>query len=118
MYRRTQIGWVILGSVGAVVLFLAAASERGLREGAWPPLLICLLVLALFCTLTVSVDDEAVEARFGAGLIGKRIPLSEIAACRPVQNQWWYGWGIRWVGTGWMYNVSGLDAAELVMKDG
>jgi len=35
-----------------------------------------------------------------------------------VRNQWWWGWGIRLIPGGWLYNVSGLDAVELKMKNG
>jgi hypothetical protein len=35
-----------------------------------------------------------------------------------VKNQWWWGWGIRLIPGGWLYNVSGLDAVELKMKNG
>jgi len=45
--------------------------------------------------------------------------LAEIQSCRPVRNRWWYGWGIRWIGRRkWLFNVAGLDAVELAMKDG
>jgi hypothetical protein len=36
-----------------------------------------------------------------------------------VRNRWWWGWGIRRIGRGqWLFNVSGLDAVELSMKNG
>jgi hypothetical protein len=72
----------------------------------------------LFASLTVTVDDELIEARFGPGWIRKRIPLSEVVGCRTVRNEWWYGWGVRFIGTGWMYNISGLDAVELSLSRG
>jgi hypothetical protein len=28
------------------------------------------------------------------------------------------GWGIRWIGRGWLWNVSGLRAVELELRDG
>jgi len=31
---------------------------------------------------------------------------------------WLVGWGIRWTGSGWLFNVSGLDAVELSLKSG
>jgi len=42
----------------------------------------------------------------------------EIERCSPVRNKWYYGWGIRRLERGWMYNVSGLDAVEICMKNG
>jgi len=35
-----------------------------------------------------------------------------------VRNKWWWGWGIRRIHDGWLYNVSGLNAVELVMGNG
>ncbi len=37
---------------------------------------------------------------------------------RPVRNSWWYGWGVRKVPGGWMYNVWGYDAIELELASG
>ena len=35
-----------------------------------------------------------------------------------MQNTWYHGWGIHWVGSGWVYNVSGWEAVEIVMRNG
>jgi hypothetical protein len=35
-----------------------------------------------------------------------------------VKNPWYYGWGIRLIPGGWLYNVSGFWAVELQMKNG
>ena len=37
---------------------------------------------------------------------------------RAVRNKWIYGWGIRRLPGGWMYNVWGLDAIELDLVSG
>ncbi|MGE0367624.1 MAG: hypothetical protein AB7P53_01625 [Candidatus Dadabacteria bacterium] len=87
-----------------------------------PFLLIILAALAvsllLFSILTVEVDGEEVSVRFGVGLIRKRFPLSEIESHSAVRNPWYYGWGLRRTPIGWLYNVSGLEAVEITMKDG
>jgi hypothetical protein len=70
-------------------------------------------LLALFYSLTVEIREGVLECRFGVGLIGRRIPISEIRDARAVRNRWWYGWGIRLTPRGWLWNVSGLDAVEL-----
>jgi len=41
-----------------------------------------------------------------------------VTAVRQVRNHWYYGFGIRKVPNGWMYNVSGLDAVELHLTSG
>ena len=35
-----------------------------------------------------------------------------------MRNLWYYGWGIRYTPHGWLFNVSGLDAVELELKNG
>jgi hypothetical protein len=122
MYRRTQIGWVTLLSLGAATVYLTvlAIIGRGDPVGG-VPLFMCLLLAALtvvFSTLTVAVDEEAIEVIFGPGPIRKRIPLDQVTGCQEVSNRWWYGWGIRLTPHGWLYNVSGLQAVELALRNG
>ncbi|HEC09816.1 MAG TPA: hypothetical protein ENI86_09655 [Acidimicrobiales bacterium] len=85
------------------------------------PLVSGLVFLALgytFGRLTVVVEPEVVKVWFGPGWIRRTIPVSQIRAVRPVRNRWWYGWGIRRIPGGWMFNVSGLDAVELDLTTG
>jgi hypothetical protein len=35
-----------------------------------------------------------------------------------VTNPWWYGWGIRLIPGGWMWNITGNQAVELKLKSG
>ena len=74
--------------------------------------------LLLFGTLTVDVDRERVQVVFGIGLIRKTVRLADIAAFQPVRNPWIAGWGIRAIRGGMLWNVSGLDAVELALRDG
>lgn len=55
---------------------------------------------------------------FGPGLVRRTFPLANISGVRVVRNKWYCGWGIRQLSTGWLYNVSGLDAIELQMAGG
>jgi hypothetical protein len=119
-YKHTQIGWVTLAvCVGLVILFQLLP-----RPHAPPGLLLpiitvgALSIVALMGMLTVEVDDALVRIKFGVGLIRKSFRLDEIESCRPVRNRWLWGWGIRLIPGGWLYNVSGLDAVELVMRNG
>jgi hypothetical protein len=76
------------------------------------------LVVVLFYRLAVTVDQQTILLRFGIGLIHKRIQLSEVVAVREVRNKWIFGWGIRFIPGGMLYNISGLDAVELTMTNG
>lgn len=116
MYSHTQVGWIILiVLVGALVAVGAAATGQG---AALIALVLLVLMFPLLGSLTVTVDEEAVTAKFGIGLIRKSIAIKDIQSATPVRNKWYYGWGIRMGPGGWMYNVSGLDAVEIAMKNG
>lgn len=71
-----------------------------------------------FRELTVEVDDASVRISFGAGWIKKEIKLGDISSAEAVRNSWMYGLGVQYIGNGWLYNVSGLDAVELKLKSG
>ncbi|MFP6598015.1 MAG: hypothetical protein VCC01_11215 [Candidatus Hydrogenedentota bacterium] len=79
---------------------------------------ILLIVGTLFRSLTVCVGKEDISLAFGLGIIRKRFRIEDIESSRVVRNRWYYGLGIRKIQNGWLYNVSGLDAVELQMKDG
>ena len=68
-------------------------------------------------------DDETVyrdrvSCHFGRGIVHRSIALADLASVSLVRNSWLAGWGVRLTPTGWMWNVSGLDAVELVFVDG
>ena len=79
---------------------------------------VLLAVVFLFSRLEVTVSGGAVVAAFGFGWPRRVIELGEVTAVRQVRNPWWYGWGIRKVPHGWMYNVWGLDAVEFDLSSG
>lgn len=83
-------------------------------------MLLVLFILASFTTLTVSINDKYLGIKFGYGIFRKKFLLSEIVSTRQVENRWYYGWGIRlrfWPKM-LIYNVSGFDAVEIIMKNG
>lgn len=80
----------------------------------WLLLFLCLLT---FYKLTIKISDNSVSFKFGIGWFGKSYQLSEISSCAAVKNSWLAGIGIRWMGNGWLYNVSGLKAIELTFKN-
>jgi hypothetical protein len=116
-YRHTQTGWVI---IGALLLPVAILSVVAFAARTWLPLISIVplvLLLPLFASLTVEVDDEAVAIRFGSGLIHRRVSLADIALVSGVVNCRWCGWGIRIIPDGRLYNVSGARAVELLLAD-
>ncbi len=115
IYKHRQVGTVMLWSLGlggalaAMILVLVPAPS----SIAGTVLVILLLSLGLFHSLTVEVNTSEIIASFGPGLIRKRFPIGDIHGARIVQNKWYYGWGIRLTPHGWLFNVSGFDAVEL-----
>ena len=118
-YRHHQVGWMTVAAAGALV---ALAGSLSLFGGATRPTVavlgVLVLVLVLFARLVVTVTDSEVTAAFNLGFPSRRIALSEIRTFHKVRNPWIYGWGVRGIPGGWMFNVSGLDAVELVLDTG
>ncbi|NER33375.1 MAG: hypothetical protein F6J93_04805 [Oscillatoria sp. SIO1A7] len=107
-------------SLGAVALLMGAIAPT-LDKLSWIPFLTLaglLLIGILFGTLTVEIDESKISCWFGFGLIRKEFLLAEVTDAVAVKNLWFYGWGIRYIPRGWMFNVSGLDAVEITSTSG
>lgn len=72
----------------------------------------------LFSSLTVCIEEGWLKWSFGPGLIRKKVPLADIESAEPVRNSWSCGWGIHYTPGGWLYNVSGMEAVRIVIKNG
>ena len=126
MYKHTQTGRImILSAIAMLSAGTAFGSVAAHYTRSHAPAAMALFFYALavffyfgFKDLTVEVDHEAVRLAFGAGFIKKEFKLRDIVSVRAVRNSWWHGWGIKYIGNGWMYNVAGLDAVELTFTDG
>jgi hypothetical protein len=118
-YRRTQVSWPAVVPAAAVLLIVTGVL---FRTDLHPELAFVVgamsLILGLFATMTVIVDDRAIEARFGVGIVRKRVPFDRIRSCRVVRNPWYFGWGVHLFPGGVLYNASGLDAIELGLENG
>ena len=129
-YKHTQIGYLMI-VVMLVVLVLFAWIQITAR--AEPPsydsganfaitaiMALILFILASFSTLAVTLDDNYLQIKFGYGIFRKKFSLGEITSAKIVKNHWYYGWGIKlWLWPKmWIYNVSGFDAVEIIMRNG
>ncbi len=122
-YRHTQIGWTLIAIVVGVglleltIVALSTVSTLALTlAGALAAVFAVLLVM--FASLTVVVDADALHLWFGAGLLRRQVPLSDVVAARIVRVSWWSGWGVRAVPHGWLYRVGGREAVELELENG
>lgn len=124
MYKHTQSAWwmLMLMSLAFLAIVLPCVIDQKIVMPEWFFLLltsgILLICIISFSSLTIVVDDNHINIKFGVGLIRKSFKLSDIKSCTIVRNKWWYGWGIHWCFKGWLFNISGLDAVELLMNNG
>lgn len=119
-YRHTQsgpaAGYVAVVGVAAVgVAAFGSARAAALTAAAAAAIL---ALASVFSRMTVTVGDGKVSAAFGFGWPRRTIPLSSVASFRAIRSKWYYGWGMRWVPGGSMFNVWGLNAVELILGSG
>ena len=125
-YHHKQIGVTVIVLVICVILLLLITPLLNFGNihqippiGLASILIILVLTLVLFYSLTVEIKEKILVCYFGIGLIRKKIPLADIQQVQMVQNPMYAGWGIRWMpGKYWLLNVSGLRAVELTLKNG
>ncbi|MDD5290950.1 MAG: hypothetical protein PHZ04_02430 [Patescibacteria group bacterium] len=130
IYKHTQIGYLMLVVTLAVLVLFAWIQITARVE---PPsvnsstnfavsaiMVLILFILASFTTLTTSIDENYLQIKFRYGIFAKKFALSQIASAQSVKNHWYYGWGVKvwfWPYM-WIYNVSGFDAVEIIMRNG
>ncbi|MDO8451454.1 MAG: hypothetical protein Q7S76_01145 [bacterium] len=129
-YKHTQIGYLMLVVTLAVLglfawVYITASAEpasvdSGPNFAGTAIMALILFILASFATLTVSIDENYLQIKFGHRIFRKKFPRGEIASATIVENHWYYGWGVRlWLWPMmWIYNVSGFDAVEIIMRNG
>ena len=128
-YKHTQIGYLMLVVTLAVLILFTWVQITAMAE---PPsyysgtnflitamMILILFIFASFTTLTTSIDENCLQVKIGYGIFRKKFLLGEIVSAKQVKNHWYYGWGIRlWLWPKmWIYNVSGFDAVEIIMKN-
>ncbi len=117
-YRHTQLGTMILFAIGPVLLFLLIlmfVRPSGLAVSLFAFMAI---IMIIFSSMTVIINDQAVIIHFGPGLLRFKYQLREICNCRVIDNPPMSAWGIHWVFPGWIYNVSGRQSVEITMRAG
>ena len=119
MYRHTQTGWwmIVIFGIASMVLLIEGVIHPEVY-GFFIVSIAFIVSLLLFSRLTVEADDQKLRFKFGVGLIRKQFEYSRIRSISTVKNKWYWGWGVRWFGRGWLYNVAGLDAVEISLKNG
>jgi len=118
-YKHIQISYIQIGVMLAMIIYFSFIfiSLKSDLTFLYVVLLFVLIIL-LFSTLTTSINEKEIEIKFGVGIIRKSFLISEIESFVKTKTKWYYGWGIRFTPTGWLYNVSGFDIIEIKMKNG
>jgi hypothetical protein len=116
-FKRKQIGRASLGIAIFFIIWTAAFLNHSPLV-ALATMSVTALAGFTFSSMTVEVDAHEVRWWFAPKLLKGRIDRSEVVAATPVSNRWWRGWGIRYVRGGWLFNVSGLEAVELRLRNG
>jgi hypothetical protein len=87
----------------------------------WPILggiVVLVLAMWLFGSLTIELAGGVLNWRLGPGLIRRSLSVNLIAEARAVRTRWIDGWGIHYTRLGWLYNVAGFDAVAITLKNG
>jgi hypothetical protein len=117
-YEHSQQGrWIQALLGGAIIVVVGAAA---LLDGpAWVRGVLILAaaiyywLLITFGRLEVRIEAQVIAVSFGRGWPHRVIPLATVTAVAARRGRWWYGWGIRRIPSGWLWNVWGLDFVEI-----
>jgi hypothetical protein len=121
-YSKFQFSWFLPAILISMLVFshLAYRHQWGnnpMNLGSYILLQIILGgCLLLFFGINVAVDETKIKVSFGIGLISKTIKMKEIKSVEIVSNPWYYGWGIKFIPRGMLYNIAGKQAVELKFK--
>lgn len=122
-YKEFQFGWnifVILIPTQVLItwIFIERAGDTPLSFNSFlVSQLFFVLIYTLFYGLTVKIDDDILMISYGIGLIRKKIRCNRIMTVRTITNPALYGWGVRFIPNGMLYNVSGSEGVELTFND-
>jgi protein-S-isoprenylcysteine O-methyltransferase Ste14 len=118
-YRHTQTSYYLTAILAISIILVAfGIIPSGSAKATIGILIILAVCVALFSSLTVVVDNRMVKIWFGPRVFRKDFLLKDIKSYRIVKDPWYFGWGIRLIPGGRLYNVAGFYAVELEMKSG
>ena len=122
LYEHIQPGLVLRWIIG-IILVVSWVSAFVLGKKDIKVILffvtpLMLGIISIFWSLTVEVTKTHLTHAFNFNFWKRSYPFTEIENISKVQNSWMYGYGIRYIGSGWLYNVSGSDAILIQFKDG
>jgi hypothetical protein len=121
-YKKFQFGWVVVVAFIIIIVWMTFAYIHQWgnnpidKYGYILFLTIFGGILLVFYGMTIIVTDKHLKIKFGIGLYTKKIDLATISSVSVVKNPICYGYGIRMLANGLLYNVSGKHALEIKFK--
>lgn len=117
-YKEFQFGTIVfvLGLPAHLFLVYTYFSKGGndmTEPGFIIMNLVMMVIYALFYGMRTRIENHRLVVSFGVGLIWKSVDLSKVKEATNVTSPWYFGWGIRYIPGGMMYNISGRHAVEL-----
>jgi len=122
-YKEFTFGWLIFIFVIPIhvlltYLYIKDLGDRPIETNVYTVVTLTFtLVYFLFYGLTIKITSDTITVSFGIGLIRKRIKLIRVKTVETIKSPWYYGWGIRIIPNGILYNISGSDGVELKFND-
>lgn len=118
-YRHKQFGTaLVVGNSLLILLIFVLISQAGPHPVLLFVLGLIAFLLVIFSSLTVMITASSLVFWFGPGVMRKTVSLADIESALPVRNPWYAGFGIRYLAPGTLYNVSGLSAVEITLREG
>jgi hypothetical protein len=121
-FKEFQFGKMVfmIAVPAQIFLFLAYNFQIGnhpipLRSFLLGNIVIALVYL-LFYGMTTTISDGRIQITYGIGLIRKSVRLRDVETVSVVSTPWYYGWGIRIIPNGMLYNINGSGGVELILK--
>jgi len=121
-YKKFQFGWVVVITFTILIFWLTLAYIHQWgnnpidKYGYILYLTIFGVILLIFYGMTIIVTDKHLKIKFGIGLYTKKIDLKTISSVSVQKNPTCYGYGVRILPNGLLYNVSGKQAIEIKFR--
>jgi hypothetical protein len=121
-YSSFQFGWLVVIVFLIVIGWITVAymyqwGNNPIPEPAYIVFLVLFFgTLLFFYGMTVIVDEKQIIIKLGIGFYKRKIDLSSIKSVESITYPAYYGYGIRLILNGILYNVSGNHAVRLTFK--
>jgi len=120
-YSHRQVGIVQLwaGILSIIIIVVTAVFCQEIIFLLLIPVIALVIAVLFFTTLTVEITSDRIEIMFGPIALFKRtVTFDNIKMYKLVKNPWYYGYGVRYIQNGTLYNISGPDALEITLNTG